>query len=78
MGRKPKAGGAKGKTTDPEQFARFLEAAREVGVDETGEAFERAFEKVAVPRTTAQTKSTTSSPPVDRAARTQKAGLKKG
>ncbi len=47
MGRKPKAGGAKGKTTDPEQFARFLKAAREVGVDETGEAFERAFETVA-------------------------------
>ena len=50
MGRKPKAGGAKGKTTDPEQFARFLEAAREAGVDETGEAFERAFERVARPK----------------------------
>ncbi len=49
MGRKPKAGGVKGKTTDPEQFARFLEAAREAGVDETGEAFERAFERVVVP-----------------------------
>ncbi len=47
MGRKPKAGGAKEKTTDPEQFVRFLEAAREAGVDETGGAFERAFEKVA-------------------------------
>lgn len=50
MGRKPKAGGAKGKTTDPEQFARFLDAAREAGVDETGEAFERAFDKVARPQ----------------------------
>ena len=50
MGRKPKAGGAKGKTTDPEQFARFLEAAREVGVDETGKALERAFEKIAPPK----------------------------
>ena len=50
MGRKPKAGGAEGKRTDPEQSARFLEAAREAGVDETGEAFERAFEKVAVPK----------------------------
>ena len=50
MGRKPKASGAKGKTTDPEQFARFLEAARQAGVDETGEAFERAFEKVAAPK----------------------------
>ncbi|HEV7264158.1 MAG TPA: hypothetical protein VGN83_04475 [Falsiroseomonas sp.] len=47
MGRKPKAGGSKGETTDPEQFARFLEAAREAGVDETGEAFERAFRRVA-------------------------------
>ncbi len=50
MGRKPKAGGAKGKTTDPEQFARFLEAAREAGVDETGEAFERAFDRVTMPQ----------------------------
>ncbi len=50
MGRKPKAGGAKGKTTDPQQFARFLEAAREVGVDETGEAFERAFKRLAAPK----------------------------
>lgn len=47
MGRKPKAGGTEGKRTDPAQFARFLEAAREAGVDETGEAFERAFAKVA-------------------------------
>ena len=49
MGRKPKAGGAEGKRTDPEQSARFLEAARQVGVDETGEGFERAFEKIASP-----------------------------
>ena len=47
MGRKPKAGGATGKTKDPKQFARFLEAARQAGVDETGEAFEKAFERVA-------------------------------
>ena len=46
MGRKPKAGGAEGKTTGPEQSERFLEAAREAGVDEAGEAFERAFERV--------------------------------
>ena len=46
MGRKPKAGGTKGKATDPEQSARFLEAARKAGVDETGEAFERAFERI--------------------------------
>jgi hypothetical protein len=50
MGRKPKAGSAKGKATDPEQSARFIEAARQVGVDETGEAFERAFEKIVRPK----------------------------
>lgn len=50
MGRKPKAGGAEVKKTDPEQSARFLEAAREVGVDETGEAFERAFERAVAPK----------------------------
>lgn len=47
MGRKPKAGGAEGRKTDPAQSARFIEAAREAGVDETGEAFERAFDRVA-------------------------------
>ena len=67
MGRKPKAGGAEGKTTDPEQFARFLEAAREVGVDETGEAFERAFGKVTRPvraegRTVTKARSPTVTP----------------
>ena len=46
MGRKPKAGGAEGKRTDPEQSERFLEAAREAGVDETGEALEDAFKKI--------------------------------
>ena len=49
MGRKPKAGGAKGKTTDPEQSERFMGAAREAGVDETGEAFEQAFDTIAAP-----------------------------
>lgn len=50
MGRKPEAGRGKIKTTDPEQSARFIEAAREVGVDESGEAFERAFDKIVSPR----------------------------
>ncbi len=49
MGRKPKTSGTKAKATDPEQSARFIEAARQAGVDETGEAFERAFERVVVP-----------------------------
>lgn len=35
---------------DPEQYQRFLEAARELGVDETGEAFERALRVVLPPR----------------------------
>jgi hypothetical protein len=35
---------------DPEQSKRFIEAARALGTDETGEAFERAFEKVARPK----------------------------
>lgn len=47
MGRKPKTGAAKGKTTDPEQSARFMEAARQAGVDETGEALEEAFRRIA-------------------------------
>jgi hypothetical protein len=33
---------------DPEQSERFREAARALGPDETGEAFERAFKKVAL------------------------------
>jgi hypothetical protein len=38
------------KPDDPEQFERFVEAARKAGVDETGETFERAFDKIARPR----------------------------
>jgi hypothetical protein len=37
------------KPDDPEQSKRFVEAAREIEADETGEAFRRAFEKI-VPR----------------------------
>ena len=37
------------KPDDPEQSKRFVETAREIGTDETGEAFRRAFEKI-VPR----------------------------
>jgi hypothetical protein len=32
------------------QRERFIEAAREAGVDETGEAFERAFAKIVPPK----------------------------
>jgi hypothetical protein len=36
--RKPKA--------DKEQARRFAEAARKIGADESGEAFERAFKRI--------------------------------
>jgi hypothetical protein len=35
---------------DPEQSRRFVEMARELGPDETGEKFDRAFKKVAQPK----------------------------
>jgi hypothetical protein len=37
----------KPKFTDKEQSERFIEAARELGVDTPSEAFDAAFEKVA-------------------------------
>ena len=43
----PKKKKAKPKLSDKEQSERFKEAARELGVDETGEHFERAFKKLA-------------------------------
>lgn len=53
MGRKPKTGSAEAQRTDPAQSERFVKAAREAGVDESGEAFERAFGAVAAPGRTA-------------------------
>jgi hypothetical protein len=51
MDEKPKAGAPKKpppkrRMTDAEQRERFIETARELGVDETGEEFERLFRKV--------------------------------
>jgi hypothetical protein len=43
MARKPKAVRPEEKT----QVEQFIETARQIGVDETGEAFERAFDKIA-------------------------------
>jgi hypothetical protein len=37
------------KMTKAEQSKRFKETARELGADETGEAFENAFSKIVVP-----------------------------
>jgi hypothetical protein len=39
---------------NPEQFERFVEAARKAGVDESGEAFERALDKIVRPLKPAQ------------------------
>lgn len=54
MGKKPKVGGvakrptkkAKRKAKEKPQRERFIEAAREVGVDETGNVFERALARI--------------------------------
>jgi hypothetical protein len=40
----------KRKMTKTEQFERFKEAAQKHGVDETGQAFERAFRRIAPPK----------------------------
>jgi hypothetical protein len=42
----PKKAKPKPKMTDKEQSERFKETARELGVDESGKEFERAFSKV--------------------------------
>lgn len=53
MKTKPKPNPTPKRTTskpdDPEQSKRFVETAREIEADETGEAFRRALEKI-VPR----------------------------
>jgi hypothetical protein len=35
---------------NPEQFERLFEAARKADVDESSKAFERAFEKIILPK----------------------------
>jgi hypothetical protein len=42
----PKKKKAKPKLTDKEQSERFKQTARELGVDESGERFERTFSSV--------------------------------
>jgi len=42
--------GSKRKPDNPEQFERFVEAARKAGVDESGKAFEVAFDKIVRPK----------------------------
>jgi hypothetical protein len=48
--RKPAAKPRDSKPDDPEQSKRFVETAREIEADETGEAFRRAFEKIVPPK----------------------------
>jgi hypothetical protein len=55
MAQKPKAGGAKKKApqkrmTPKEQRERFIQTARQIGVDESGAEFEALFGRVASPR----------------------------
>jgi hypothetical protein len=39
-----------GRKADPKQFERFVETAKKIGVDESPEALDRAFEKVVRPK----------------------------
>ena len=54
MAAKPKVGGAKKpppkKMTPAEQSERFIQTAREIGVDESGKEFEAALKRIAPPR----------------------------
>jgi hypothetical protein len=38
------------KPDDPEQYKRFIEAAKEAGADETEAAADRAFKRVVLPK----------------------------
>lgn len=49
MGRKPAP-----KRDDPAQSKRFIETAEKVGADTDNEALERAFKKIAPPKTEAR------------------------
>lgn len=47
---KPKRKPPKPQASSKAQHARFVEAAREAGADETGKEFERAFRKIVPPK----------------------------
>jgi hypothetical protein len=64
MGRKPEAGSPekpakKRKMTAEEQHALFVKTARELGGEEVGEEFERAFAKIASPKNRSRPESET-------------------
>lgn len=44
--RKPKPKAKRADKSDPAQYARFLETAKEVGADDSPNAFDKAFKKV--------------------------------
>jgi hypothetical protein len=46
--RQPPPKTRKRKPDDPEQFQRFIEAARKAGVDETSGGFDRAFDRLTI------------------------------
>jgi hypothetical protein len=46
--KKPAPATRKRKVSDKEQYERFRQAARELGTDESEEAFERAFRKIII------------------------------
>ena len=45
-GTKPKPKPKKSKTSDKEQSERFIETARELGVDESGKVFDRTVSRI--------------------------------
>jgi hypothetical protein len=47
----------KAKADNPEQFRRFVETARKIGVDENPEVFDRAFEKIVPPKSPSSNKA---------------------
>ena len=73
MGGKPEAEKAKKpsrrKMTPEEQSALFIKTARELGVDETGGEFERAFEKIARSRPPASPEPNIPSPRASKCSR---------
>jgi hypothetical protein len=54
--RKPDAKRPPLKPDDPAQSRRFVETAREIDADESGEAFRRAFEKIVPPKRKTRTR----------------------
>jgi len=50
MAEKPRAKPKPKPKADEEQSERFIKAAREFGVDETGKEFERLFDRIVPPK----------------------------